>query len=166
MIPVAVAATALLGTSGVACARHISQRLQTPLAQASTPPTAQRSESQAAAPVRRADEAKNSAARRQHQPPKPRPAPSEPGVAPAGPPAGVTGAARLTGSSSVVITPDPAPRVSSDPGRSANVQPAAGRTAVLAGESGWVFAALSALLAGTARYLWLASRRLKRHTAG
>jgi hypothetical protein len=161
MIPVAVvAATALLGTSGVACARHISQRLKTPLTQqASTPPTAQRSASQAVAPVRRAEEAKTSAARRQHQPPKPRQAPSEPDVTPASPPVGMTGTARLTGSSSVVITPDPAGRVSSDPPRPASAQPAAGRISLLAGGSGRLFGALSALLAGAVAVLWLVTRR-------
>ena len=166
MIPVAVAATALLGTSGVACARHISQRLQTPLAQPSPPPPAQPSASQAVTPVSRAEEAKGSAARRQQKPSKPRPAPSKPDIAPAGPPVGMTGTARLTGSSSVVITPDPGRRVSSDPGRSANVQPAAARTSLLAGESGRLYGGLSALLAGAVAVLWLATRRLKRHTAG
>lgn len=172
LLPVAVvAASALIGISGASCARHIAQRAQTPQAQISPMPSAQRSASQADAPRRRVDEAGNPAIR-PHQQPKP--GPGEPDVAPASPSVGTTGATgtsggpgttSLTGSSSVVITPDQPRRVSSDTWR-ANDQPVAGRTPGPAGGYRRLVGALLALSAGALAVLWMVTRRMKHHTAG
>jgi hypothetical protein len=176
MLPVAVvAAWALLGVSGVACTRRVTYRAhQTPRARVSATSTAQRSASQAEAARRRGQEASISAVRQPDEPPKPGLGPSELDIAPSRPPVETTGGTgtssatpgttSLIGSSSVVTTPGAAARISSDPWRSSNSQPAAGRTSGPAGRYGRLFAGLVVLLAAAVTVLWLVTRRPKRHT--